>query len=110
MAGLSEEDFRRIEEMLARAMAAAVKNHPCRFSTVLDADAPEMGHAVGMLADIGKGEVRTGIETIRENHKWVSRVRDRADQAGVAAAIGVIGIFITGMATALWVGFKSSLK
>jgi hypothetical protein len=108
--GLTSEDWARFEAMIVRVAAETAARHACRFATISDEDAPEMGHAIGVIADVGKGDLRAGLEVARENLKWTARVRERLDQAGVAAAVGFVGIAITGITTAIWLGIKSSLK
>ncbi len=106
---LTAADIRLLRELMLEVAAETAARHVCRFVEIKDNDASEMGHAVGMLTDVGKGEIRAGIELIRENHKWVQRVRARMDQAGIAAALATVGVVISATLAAFWIGFKNSV-
>lgn len=72
--------------------------HPCRFNTVTDEDAKELGHVLGMFKDVGDNNMARGIEQIRENHNVVKAGRKVSRKIWwgiVAASAGVAGTFIT---------------
>lgn len=107
---LTGADLRLLRQLMVEVAAETAARHVCRFSTVDDEQAKEIGHAVGVMADVGKGDLRAGIEVVRENLKWAVRLRDRADKLWLGVEIGVAGIFVTAISTVLWLGFRSSLK
>lgn len=106
---LTAADIRILREMMVEVAAETAAQHVCRFTAIGDKEAREIIHAAGMLADIGDGDMRAGVETIRENHQWTSRVRDRMDKVGLAAFISGIGIVIAAVIGSLWVGFKTAV-
>jgi hypothetical protein len=106
---LTAADITLLREMMLEVAAETAARHICRFRDIRDSDAEEMGHAVGMITDVGSGEIRAGIELIRENHKWVQRIRGRMDQAGVAAALAALGVVISATLAAFWIGFKNTV-
>jgi hypothetical protein len=61
---ISEE---RLTELLTLAVKRGLGDHPCRYLI----DPRTVDHVVGMLTDIGDGDLRRGIEIVRTNHKWV---------------------------------------
>lgn len=106
---LTAADIRLLREMMLEVAAETAARHICRFSMIPDAEAKEMGHAVGMLSDVGAGELRAGIEVVRENHKWTNKVRDRVEKVSLAASLSALGLVIAATIGALWVGIKQSL-
>lgn len=107
---LTAGDLRLLRQLMVEVAAETAARHVCRFNTVDDEAAKEAGHAVGVVADVGRGDLRAGLESMRESLKWTVRVRDRFDQVGLAAAVAGVGLVVTAVATALWIGIKNSLK
>lgn len=63
----------QLEDIVAkatvRAVRAALVDHPCRYRP-----APEtVDHVFGMLADIGDGDTRRGVEVVRRIHTWAAK-------------------------------------
>lgn len=77
---ISEE---RLIEIVGTAVAQGLKaakiNHTCRY----DYDPNEIDHVMGMVADMGDGDRRRGVETLRAIHLWaIKRVaKDEAYEA-----------------------------
>lgn len=61
---LTEE---RLTELMALAVKKGLGDHPCRYLL----DPRTVDHVMGMLSDIGDGDLRRGVEIVRENHKWI---------------------------------------
>lgn len=105
---LDQETQNAITQAVAEGIRQGLSGHACRIP-ISDSQAKEMGHAVGMIVDLGGGGDRglpQGIEAIRENHKWMTKMRKRSDALGMV----IMGTFITltvgGLGTALWAGIK----
>lgn len=62
---ISEE---RLVALMAQAVRVALGDHPCRFHH----EPRHIDHVMGMIADVGGGDGRAGVETIREHHKRLS--------------------------------------
>lgn len=64
---------------VARGIKAAKINHTCRY----EYDPNEIDHVMGMVADMGDGDRRRGVETLRAIHLWaIKRVaKDEAYEA-----------------------------
>lgn len=101
--------MRLLRQLMVEVAAETAARHVCRFQGVTDEAAPEICHAVGMLMDVGKGELRAGIEVVRENHKWAMRVRDRAEKVGLAITISGMGLILSATLGALWVGIRHAI-
>ena len=72
-----------IRDAMRLELAKAFKEHNCRF-VVPEDSVEEVGHAMGMISDLGgggSGGTAKGIEVIRENHKWLKRLRERTGKA-----------------------------
>ena len=102
---LSRED---LSEIVEEAVRKALSTHVCRFTI----NPGEVEHLRGMLSDLGEGDFRRGVERARqghlwlvtrigdkdseysENHRWVSRMRARVDQASLWIARGIVTAFL----------------
>ncbi len=82
-------------------------NHVCRSFS--EDELKELGHALGMVSDLGDGNINKGIETTRENHKWLKQLRARSDKAS-SIVFGVIVVtFCGGALSALWLGLQAMM-
>lgn len=52
-----------------QGIIAAKVNHVCRY----DYDPNEIDHVMGMVADMGDGDRRRGVETLRSIHLWAMK-------------------------------------
>lgn len=55
------------KEEIVAAVREAMSDHPCRY----DVCPKDVDHIVGMILDIGKGDLRAGIECLRQHHLWM---------------------------------------
>lgn len=62
---MSEE---RLGELIAQAVKKGLGDHPCRYFLT----PRELDHVIGMISDLGDGDLRRGVELIRENHRRVN--------------------------------------
>lgn len=97
-----------LSEIVEAAVRRAVETHVCRFTI----NPGEVEHIRGMLSDLGEGDLRRGVERSRqdhiwllsrisehdaeytENHRWVSRMRQRAEAATTWLARGLVMAFL----------------
>lgn len=85
----------------------ATYDHHCRLAAIGDDQVHELGHLLGMLKDVGDGEVRKGIEAVRENQNWLVQQRERTEQFGRTLFFIVATSVIGGMVLAIWIGLKT---
>ena len=78
--------------------------HQCSLN--LDtSEIKQINHAVGMMTDLGDGELRKGIELIRENHQYLAKQRMRNDRLHNVVYFTILTVVISGFARMAWVGF-----
>jgi hypothetical protein len=98
---LTPEDLSAIKAMLV----AVQSEHKCRFS-IDDDEAKEIPHAVGMIGDLGGGDIRAGVEIVRENHKFISTMRNTVSRFAMVVGGAVATAVVGGVCAALWLGFR----
>ncbi len=96
------------------AVAAAVAkhmetNHICRIK-LDDTQAAQLPHAVFVWSDLGDGNLPKGIEEMRENHRWLIKMRGRSEKTAMAIWICWVTLVAGGAATALWLGIKHLME
>jgi len=82
-------------------------NHDCRKFT--EAELRELGHAMGMVTDLGDGNTNKGIEHARENHKWLQQLRAKSDRASSIVFGLIVAAVCTGALSALWLGLQAMM-
>ncbi len=97
-----------IRVTLPDALAAALRQHQCRLDISDDA-AEEVSHVMGMLKDVGSGDYARGIESVRENHKWLRNLREKSNKLTMAAILMILAALVTGSVAALWQGIKFAI-
>lgn len=108
---MAEVDLEVIERFIKSAVAEALKDPThCRFQNVSNESARQLSHALGMISDLGEGTLASGIEEMRENHKWLKDMRTKSARASSAFFILAVTTLGAGMLSALWVGLKEFLK
>lgn len=105
---------------IVEAVREALGDHPCRYTSLTP---QQLDHVVGMLTDIGDGDMRRGVEIIRMNHKWlkdrlvddeeytanhelVSSIRKGLSGVGGHVAKAIAWAVIVGISVLVWIGFK----
>lgn len=106
----SEEQLIRtiIRDEVQQAVAAAVKSHVCRFRISDDA-ALQIEHAVGVAEDLGGGSLASGIEAMRENHKWLAKMRTKSSMASSLFFTALVVAAVGGFVSLFWAGAKTHL-
>ena len=77
---MSEERLVEIVRVtVERGIKSGIENHVCRYGY----DPNEIDHIMGMVSDIGDGDRRRGVETLRSIHLWAMKriARDEAYEA-----------------------------
>ena len=64
----------------------------------------EIGHAFGMLRDVGGGEAAKGLEVVRHNHEFTVTVRGLVSTFLNKTALAIMALFFTVCAGLLYVG------
>jgi hypothetical protein len=99
-----------VSESVAEALRNADKNH-CNLTPEQKL---ELGHLMGLLRDIGDGDIAAGIEVLRsmvklapaeerqENHKFVSAWRQGTHCVKTSAIKAVVAVVIPGILFLIW--------
>lgn len=104
----TNEEFLQAIKLAVREEIADI-SHDCRFSVIKDEDIPQVNHLVGMVGDLGGGKIATGIECMRDNHKWLKKQRERGDSLSLTFLIICITSIVTGLGYAVWEGIKKMM-
>lgn len=76
---------------------------------IVGIDEQNYEHMIGMLKDLGDGDIRKGIEVLRENQKWLSKQRERGDKISSTIIYITIAGIVSGALYAFWEGIKAKL-
>lgn len=106
---IKHDDFRDLIREIARQELARTP-HTCRFSAVGDGDAQEFGHIIGMVADLGSGRLGSGVEVIRDNHKWMQKQRQRSEHLSTAFLFCLVTSLVGAVLYAVWEGVVSVIR
>lgn len=97
----------QLEAMLRQVIQEEVTGHVCRFTTVTDADAAELGHLMGMVKDLDDDQsLAGGIEAMRDNHKWFQAQRELGSKVGTAIINTGIGALVLAVLSVLLLGLQ----
>lgn len=102
------KDIREAVQEAVKATVAQADGHSCLYFTPEEAE--EIGHYWGMVRDIGNGDRRRGVETMRENHLALLRLRAFGQKLRDHACLIIVGLLAAGLGTALWQGVKIMLQ
>ena len=106
---INHDDFRELIREIARAEMARIP-HTCRFAGVVDEDAREFGHIIGMVSDLGSGRLGSGVEVIRDNHKWMQKQRQRSEHLSTAFLFCLVTSLVGAVLYAVWEGVVSVIR
>lgn len=100
-----------IKQAMKEAVAEALAEQTCALNCPLTSDAAEsLGHFFGMLRDVGNGDVRAGIETIRSNMSFVGTMKQSRQKISEWIAKTAIVTIIAGVITLVTLGIKAALN
>ena len=57
----------------------------------------DVRHFVGIVKDLGDGDVSGGLRKIRENHIWAARIKRTSDTIASTSLVVAIGVAITAL-------------
>ena len=97
------------KQLITEAVVIALKESCTACPLPLEAR-EEVTHAFGMVKDIGDNSVRKGIETIRYNHEFVIVIRKAAGKLANKVFMTIIGVALTGLGAAIFLGVKAWIK
>ncbi len=95
-------------EIISSSVSQAVEKK-CRFP-ITDEHANETPHLYGMYQDIGGGNLSLGIEEVRKNHTYITKIRAKSDKFSTYFFMIIVAGLTGGLIKAVWVGIKSIVK
>lgn len=104
---LDQTELDAIRSIIKEEVSSA---HSCRFNFIDADEVSQAAHAVGVVKDLGDGELTRGIELIRDNHKWLNLQRQRSQKISMTILLLMVTAACSGLATAIWLGLKQMVK
>ena len=102
-----------LEKLISRVVKDVVRGelskHQCRFN-ISKEDAKHAGHFIGMVKDLGGGNLSKGTERMRDNNKVMAWQRKQADRIGAVVFNVLIVSAVGGVITLIVLGFKDYIK
>ena len=99
---LMEVERERVLEIVRKEREAACpideKYRPC------------VKHAIGIIKDMGRGDVDAGLREFRKNENWVTKVRKSSERYNTHIMLVLIGLLVISLGNALWTGIKTALQ
>jgi hypothetical protein len=103
---MTPSEINAVAEAVVKSMD---EKHICRLK-LDELQITQLSHAVGVWSDLGEGNLPKGIEEMRENHRWLIKMRGRSEKTAMAIWICWVTLVVGGAATALWLGIKHLLE
>lgn len=98
-----------IKSLIKEAMTEVLGE--CSVKCPLPADVvSEVSHFFGVVRDTGDGDLRRGVEEVRENMRLIAGLRKTRDKLTDWVGKTIIITLIAGFLTFLWFAIKESLK
>jgi hypothetical protein len=98
-----------IKAIINEAVAMGIKEHVAACPIPLDAQ-KQIGHFFGVVTDLGDGDIRKGVEVLRNHHKFISNLTNVRNKLGNTILGVFIALLTTGLLTLLSSGFREVLK
>ena len=76
---------------------------PCPLECVQRGD---VRHFIGVVKDLGDGDVPTGIRRVRDNHIWVRKFSTTSNKLANTALMAGMGVIVATFVTAMGVAIK----
>jgi len=67
----------------------------------------EMNHFMGTIKDLGEGDMRAGVEVIRENHNYVKNVKGYGNKIADYIIRTTVVVTLAGALAAIYWGLRS---
>jgi len=112
---IHEEELRAlIAETVADAVTDAVEQSLDKFTSPCACDITpeartEMGHLMGMVRDLGRGDTARGVESMRESLKFVPALMHLRNRIGTWVLSAAIAALTGGLLALVWQGLTLRL-
>lgn len=116
-----EVDKKELESVLTTVISNEIKplkdeieelkqrEHKCRFR-ISEKEAQELSAAMNMISILGENNsIVSGLEVMRENHKWMRSQRERSAKLSMVFITTGIIAASTAFFGMIWVGFKKAV-
>ena len=71
---------------------------------------PCVKHAIGIIKDMGHGDMDEGLREFRKNEDWVTKFRKSSERYNTHIMLVLIGLLVISLGNALWTGIKTALQ
>ena len=71
---------------------------------------PCVKHAIGIIKDMGHGDMEEGLREFRRNESWVTKFRKSSERYNTHIMLVLIGLLVLSLGNALWTGIKTALQ
>jgi hypothetical protein len=105
---LEQTDLEKIERIFKETMRTSFAEHPIKCPLPPEW-ASSIGHFAGMVQDIGKGDMRRGVENIRRYLQAVDNFLTMRNKLGNWVARSVVVSIVLTLLTGLVLGIKEML-
>lgn len=72
--------------------------------------AEELGHLCGVLEDMGDGNVRRGIEVMREHHIIISKLNETRNRIAKVISTTILATMAAAAMSMIWMGVMKAIK
>ena len=100
-----QADLDQIHEVVRKALKESIAAHPIKCP-IPEKAAGEMSHFFGMVEDVGKGDIRQGVENIRGYFKAMDSFLTLRGKMTTWIARSVVGGLLIAIGTLLVLGIK----
>ena len=76
---------------------------PCPLECIQRGD---VRHLVGVIKDLGEGDIPRGIRRVRDNHIWVQKFSSTSNKLASTALMAGLAVIVTTFVTAMGVAIK----
>lgn len=101
MSAFTPDQARELKQVFKDSLNEVFRETECTICPISKESREEMGHFMGMVRDIGEDNLNKGIETIRENHKFVRKLNSASNKIGMIVLTFLIITVCGGIVTAV---------
>jgi hypothetical protein len=113
---LTKQDLTAIREAFRQELAEKdahirliVREELAEYCPMTDLYREQVPHGVGILVDLGDGQLDVGLREFRKNQFWVQEIRSKSAKYSSSIIVALIGISVLGIVTAIVTGIKTYL-
>ena len=103
---LSEDDRAEIKRIMEDCLKG--NPHECIYHRS-DTAGEDIGHAWGVFKDLGDGDVSKGLEIVRVNNVWATKMQAVSNKIGMYVLIVIFAGLTTGVLAAFWTGIRHAI-